>query len=98
VSLKWQFDRVLDRFLSYDKDNAKAVGYLNLYGQMLCVASVALLFKLSFAETRYLYMFPMKLWFLVCSGNFIFCMFNFACRLARLDNISCRTVCIFFGD
>lgn len=98
MSLKWQFDRVLDRFLSYDKDNAKAVGYLNLYGQMLCVASVALLFKLSFAETRYLYMFRMKLWFLVCSGNFIFGMFNFAFRLARLDNIILLNSLQFFGD
>ena len=73
VSLKWQFDRVLARFLSYDKGNAKTVGYLKHYGQMLCIGSVLLLFKLSFAETSYLDMYRMKLWFLIVpSGMFIF--------------------------
>jgi hypothetical protein len=57
VSLIWQFDRVLARFLSYGKGNAKTVGYLKLYGQMLCIGSVLLLFKLSFAETSYLDMY-----------------------------------------
>lgn len=73
MSSKWQFDWVLARFLSYDKGNAKTVGYFMLCGQMLCIGPVLLLFKLSFAETSYLDMYLMKLWFLsVCSGMFIF--------------------------
>lgn len=78
LSSKWQFGRVLARFLSYDKGNAKTVGYLKLYEQMLCIGSVLLLFKLSFAETSYIDMYRMKLWFLiVCPGMFIFFFLSF---------------------
>jgi hypothetical protein len=50
---------VLARFLSYDKGNAKTLGYLKLCGQSLCIGPVLLLFKLSFAETSYLDMYWM---------------------------------------
>jgi len=75
VSLIWQFDRVLARFLSYDKGNAKTVGYLKLCGQMLCIGSVLLLFKLSFAETSYIDMYLMKLWFLIVCSAMLFLPF-----------------------
>lgn len=90
LSLKWQFDRVLARFLPYDKSNAKTVGYLKLYGQMLCIGSVSPLFKLSFAETSYLDMYRMKLWFIiVCSA-----MLLFPVQLALIESSYSKENCV----